>query len=173
MPFIFGNIIDRFQLAEWVVTIIVSAQFSFVAIGSLGMGSFLPRVNFRIISFIAILSMAVGNLISMLSPNPIWLVIGRCFTGLGEGMCLGIAHGLACYTKNPDRTFSVMMFIEVIFAALIILLVPTAIKQLGIEGYLFSDDGYFRHHCTIYSISARFNHGCFRIENRLSVSMVQ
>lgn len=134
MPFIFGNIIDRFELAEWVVTIIVSAQFSFVAIGSLGIGSFLPRVNFRIISFVAILSMAVGNLISMLSPNPIWLVIGRCFTGLGEGMCLGIAHGLACYTKNPDRTFSVMMFIEVIFAALIILLVPTAIKQLGIEG---------------------------------------
>ena len=134
LPFVLGALIEQHQQPEWVVSLIVSLQFTCIAISSLFVSFLLPRLNLKTILVTTVSLMIVGNIISALANSIPVMVLGRGLTGLGEGGTLACAYALGARTLNPDRTFSMIMLFATLFSLFFLITIPYVVENIGVSG---------------------------------------
>ena len=134
LPFVMGALVEQHRQPDWVVSLIVSLQFTCIAISSLSVSFSLPRLNLKTILVITVSLMIAGNIMSVLANSIPVMVFGRGLTGLGEGGTLACAYALGARTLNPDRTFSMIMFFATLFSLFFLITIPYVVESVGVKG---------------------------------------
>lgn len=129
-----GALVEQHRQPEWVVSLIVSLQFTCIAISSLYVSFSLPRLNLKTILAITVSLMIAGNIMSVVADSLPVMVFGRGLTGLGEGGTLACAYALGARTLNPDRTFSMIMFFATLFSLFFLITIPYVVESIGVSG---------------------------------------
>ena len=134
LPFVMGALVEQHRQPEWVVSLIVSLQFTCIAMSSLSVSFSLPRLNLKTVLAITVSLMIAGNIVSVVANSIPVMVFGRGLTGLGEGGTLACAYALGARTLNPDRTFSMIMFFATLFSLFFLVTIPYVVESVGLSG---------------------------------------
>ena len=131
LPFIVGGIVERYELAEGAAGIITSLQFATMGLVSIAIFNIVHKIDRRRWLLIAAGFILLGHALAMLSSSWTIFLIGRVFTGLGEGTALSIGNASAAGTRRPQLTYSILAITMVVTASVIYLFMPLLAEKTG------------------------------------------
>jgi predicted MFS family arabinose efflux permease len=133
-PFLLGAIVENYQISESAVSFIVSGRIALLALTTLMVSVFLPRLHLRRTALVAVSFAFFGNLISGFAGSVPALIVGRLITGVGEGACCGIGLALAARRRDPDRAFAIITFAAVVIVVGVLFVLPNVVEAVGQAG---------------------------------------
>jgi predicted MFS family arabinose efflux permease len=89
------------------------------------------RINWRTAAHFFLLGLIGMDLLSMLVKNPFALMGARFLQGLIGGMLVGMSYSIFARTKAPDRTFGVLLLVQVFAGGLGIMSLPLLVLRFG------------------------------------------
>jgi len=89
------------------------------------------RINWRNSAHILLLGLIGMDLLSMVIRNPFALMGARFMHGFVGGMLVGIAFSLFARTTAPDRTFGVLLLVQVFAGGLGVMSLPLLVPKFG------------------------------------------
>jgi predicted MFS family arabinose efflux permease len=106
------------------------------ACGAFAVAFLVRRIPWRPAARLFLLGLIVMDLISMLVRNPSALMGARFLHGLAGGMLVGLAFSIMARTSAPDRTFGVLLLLQVLAGGLGVMSLPLLVPRFG-TGVLF------------------------------------
>ncbi len=93
---------------------------------------FLVRhINWRTAAHFFLLGLITMDLLSMLVKNPFALMGARFLHGFIGGMLVGMSYSIFARTKAPDRTFGVLLLVQVFAGGLGVMSLPLLVPRFG------------------------------------------
>jgi predicted MFS family arabinose efflux permease len=89
------------------------------------------RINWRSAAHLLLLGLIGMDLLSMLAKNPFALMGARFLHGFIGGMLVGISFSIFARTTAPDRTFGVLLLVQVFAGGLGIMSLPLLVPRFG------------------------------------------
>ena len=129
-----GVSIDTFGLSEQQGGLLASTQLAAISLATLVVAPLVHRINRRRVFICGLLLSILSNGISILSVSMgsvTVLFLSRALCGTGEGFLIAIVFAIAAGTARPIKTFAVINYGAVGFAALIYLTSPYLMLTLG------------------------------------------
>ncbi len=89
------------------------------------------RVNWRSAAHLLLLGLIGMDLLSMLVKNPFGLMGARFLHGFIGGMLIGISFSIFARTTAPDRTFGMLLVVQVFTGGLGVMTLPLLVPKFG------------------------------------------
>ena len=89
------------------------------------------RINWRTAAHFFLLGLIVMDLLSMLAKNSFGLMGARFLHGFIGGMLVGMSYSIFARTKAPDRTFGVLLLVQVFAGGLGVMSLPLLVPRYG------------------------------------------
>ena len=89
------------------------------------------RINWRSAAHLLLLGLIGMDLLSMLVKNPFGLMGARFLHGFIGGMLIGISFSIFARTTAPDRTFGVLLLVQVFAGGLGVMSLPLLVPKFG------------------------------------------
>ncbi len=89
------------------------------------------RINWRTAAHFFLLGLIGMDLLSMLFKNPFALMGARFLHGFIGGMLVGTSYSIFARTKAPDRTFGVLLLVQVFAGGLGVMSLPLLVPRFG------------------------------------------
>jgi predicted MFS family arabinose efflux permease len=89
------------------------------------------RINWRSTAHLLLFGLISMDLLSMLVKNPFGLMGARFLHGFIGGMLVGISFSIFARTKAPDRTFGVLLLVQVFAGGLGVMSLPLLVPKFG------------------------------------------
>ena len=89
------------------------------------------RINWRAAAHFLLLGLIGMDLLSMLVKNPFALMGARFLHGFIGGMLVGISFSIFARTTAPDRTFGVLLLVQVFAGGLGVMSLPLLVPKFG------------------------------------------
>src|ERR1035441_7672987 len=89
------------------------------------------RINWRTPAHLLLLGLIGMDLLSMLFKDPFALMGARFLHGFLGGMLVGISFSLFARTTAPDRTFGVLLLVQVFAGGLGVMSLPLLVSKFG------------------------------------------
>jgi predicted MFS family arabinose efflux permease len=89
------------------------------------------RINWRSAAHLLLFGLIGMDLLSMLVKNPFGLMGARFLHGLIGGMLVGISFSIFARTTAPDRTFGVLLLVQVFAGGLGVMSLPLLVPRFG------------------------------------------
>ena len=89
------------------------------------------RINWRSAAHLLLLGLIGMDLLSMLVRNPFALMGARFLHGFIGGMLVGISFSIFARTTAPDRTFGVLLLVQVFAGGLGVMSLPLLVPKFG------------------------------------------
>jgi len=89
------------------------------------------RINWRSTAHLFLLGLIGMDLLSMLVKNPFALMGARFLHGFIGGMLVGISFSIFARTTAPDRTFGVLLLVQVFAGGLGVMSLPLLVPRFG------------------------------------------
>jgi len=89
------------------------------------------RIHWRTAAHFFLLGLIVMDLLSMLVKNPFALMGARFLHGFIGGMLVGMSYSIFARTKSPDRTFGVLLLVQVFAGGLGVMSLPLLVPKFG------------------------------------------
>ena len=89
------------------------------------------RINWRTAAHFCLFGLIGMDLLSMLLKNPFGLMGARLLHGFIGGMLVGISFSIFARTISPDRTFGVLLLVQVFAGGLGIMSLPLLVPRFG------------------------------------------
>ena len=89
------------------------------------------RINWRTAAHFFLLGLIGMDLLSMLFKNPFALMGARFLHGFIGGMLVGTSYSIFARTKAPDRTFGVLLLVQVFAGGLGVMSLPLLVPKFG------------------------------------------
>jgi MFS transporter, DHA1 family, inner membrane transport protein len=89
------------------------------------------RINWRTAAHFFLLGLIGMDLLSMLVKNPFALMGARFLHGFVGGMLVGMSYSIFARTKAPDRTFGVLLLVQVFAGGLGVMSLPLLVQRFG------------------------------------------
>ena len=91
------------------------------------------RVNWRTAAHSLLLALIAMDLLSMLVHHPFALMSVRFAHGFVGGMLVGLSYSIFARTEAPDRTFGVLLLVQVVLGGFGVMSLPLLVRELGIN----------------------------------------
>ena len=101
------------------------------ACGSFLIAFLVRRINWKSAAHLLLLGLIGMDLLSMLIKSPFALMSARFLHGLIGGMLVGISFSIFARTTAPDRTFGVLLLVQVFAGGLGVMSLPLLIPRFG------------------------------------------
>jgi len=96
--------------------------------------AFLVRhINWRSTAHLLLFGLISMDVLSMLVHNPFALMSVRFSHGFIGGMLVGLSYSIFARTKSPDRTFGVLLLVQVVLGGFGMMSLPLLVRQLGLN----------------------------------------
>ena len=96
--------------------------------------AFLVRhINWRSTAHLLLFGLISMDVLSMLVHNPFVLMSVRFSHGFIGGMLVGLSYSIFARTKSPDRTFGVLLLVQVVLGGFGMMSLPLLVRQLGLN----------------------------------------
>ncbi|MBZ5654823.1 MAG: MFS transporter [Acidobacteriia bacterium] len=89
------------------------------------------RINWRTAAHLFLLGLIGMDLLSMLAKNPFGLMGARFLHGFIGGMLVGMSYSIFARTEAPDRTFGVLLLVQVFAGGLGVMSLPLLVPRFG------------------------------------------
>jgi MFS transporter, DHA1 family, inner membrane transport protein len=89
------------------------------------------RIHWRSAAHWLLFGLIAMDLLSMLVKNPVALMGARFLHGFIGGMLVGMSYSIFARTKSPDRTFGVLLLIQVFAGGLGVMSLPLLVPMFG------------------------------------------
>lgn len=117
---------------------IASAEMWGLAVTTIALNFFATRFDWHKLTLGFLLIAVIGNLASIGQTDALSLGIVRTITGIGLGGMISLPFAMMGLTKNPDRNFGWIVTWVLIYGALGLFAMPTALAKVGLDGiYMF------------------------------------
>ena len=101
------------------------------ACGSFLIAFLVRRINWKSAAHLLLLGLIGMDLLSMLIKSPFALMSARFLHGLIGGMLVGISFSIFARTTAPDRTFGVLLLVQVFAGGLGVMSLPLLVPRFG------------------------------------------
>ncbi len=115
---------------------IASAEMFGIALATVGMSFLVKKVSWRRLCYCALMVVILGNTASAFNTGFDTFSLLRFIVGLGSGVLISLGYAIVGLTNNPDRNFSFMIVLVLLYSALILLAMPMAYAAIGMQGIL-------------------------------------
>ena len=117
---------------------IASAEMWGLAVTTIGLNFIAHKYDWQKLTFWFLLIAVVGNLASIGQTDLLTLGIIRTITGLGLGGMISLPFAMLGLTSNPDRNFGFTIVWVLIYGAVGLFLIPSALASIEMNGiYVF------------------------------------
>lgn len=134
VPLWVGAVIDSFGFSAETAGTIAAVEFTTVAIASYAVALRIHAFSVRKLCTIGFILLISANGVSILLDSAGGLTAVRAVAGLGKGLVISAAFGLAGRSTSPARAFALLNGGYTLFSAVTYFAVPFAIKESGAAG---------------------------------------
>lgn len=134
VPLWVGAVIDSFGFTAETAGTIASVEFAAVAFASYSVAMRIHLFSVRKLCAVGFVLLILANGTSTLIDNAGLLTACRAVAGIGKGLVISAAFGLAGRSTSPARAFALLNGGYTLFAAAIFFVMPFAIKAAGAAG---------------------------------------
>ncbi|MEJ8567966.1 MFS transporter [Elongatibacter sediminis] len=138
VPLWVGAVIDSFGFSAETAGTIAAVEFTTVAIASYTVALRIHRFNVRTLCGIGFTLLITANAVSSVLDSAATLTAVRAVAGIGKGLVISAAFGLAGRSTSPARSFALLNGGYTLFAAVTFFVVPFAIERYGAAGVWLS-----------------------------------
>lgn len=132
-PFIVTGLTDYAHLPPGEAGACVSAEMAGTGFGGAAAYLLLKRCDHRLLAFIALATVAGGNLLSVWADGLPGYASTRFVAGLGCGLSL-LAYSLLGMTARPEQNFALNNYVNLIAGAVVVFGVPWLFGLAGVNG---------------------------------------
>lgn len=133
MPAIVDGLIEGLGFSPEQAGNVGSANMYGAATGALAIVFLVKRLSWRPAAYVLLAMLAAADLLSMLIKVPEALIAFRFLHGLVGGALVGVGFSVIARTKNPDRTFGVLLVIQFGLGGLGNLYLPRLVPGFGVN----------------------------------------
>jgi predicted MFS family arabinose efflux permease len=134
VPLWVGAIIDDYGFSAETAGTVAAVEFGAVALTSFAIAARIHLFSVRRLLTIGLVLLIVANGVSTLVDSAATLTASRAVAGIGKGLVISAAFGLAGRSASPARSFALLNGGYTLFSALTYFVVPFAIKASGASG---------------------------------------
>lgn len=134
VPLWVGAVIDSFGFTAETAGTIAAVEFTTVAIASYAVAIRIHAFSVRKLCAIGFALLIVANAVSTQLDSASTLTAVRAVAGVGKGLVISAAFGLAGRSTSPARAFALLNGGYTLFAAVTYYTLPYAIKDFGAAG---------------------------------------
>ena len=134
VPLWVGSIIDSFGISAETAGTIAAVEFTTVALASFAVAPRIHQFSVRMLCTVGLGLLIAANGIATLLDSVGPLLVCRATAGLGKGLVISAAFGLAGRSVAPARSFALLNGGYALFSVLTFLVVPFAITASGAAG---------------------------------------
>lgn len=134
VPLWIGAIIDSFGISAETAGLIAAVEFTTVAVASFAVAPRIHQFSVRMLCTIGLGLLITANASATLLDSVGPLLVCRAVAGLGKGLVISAAFGLAGRSVSPARSFALLNGGYALFSVLTFLVVPLAITASGAAG---------------------------------------
>ena len=117
---------------------IASAEMWGLAVTTIGLNFIAHKYDWQKLTFWFLLIAVIGNLASIGQTDLLTLGIIRTITGLGLGGMISLPFAMMGLTSNPDRNFGFTIVWVLVYGAVGLFLIPSALASIEMNGiYVF------------------------------------
>jgi len=138
MPTIVSGLIEALGFTNQQAGNVASANMYGAAVGALLIVFIIKRLNWQLASTLFLSGLIVIDLLSIKLTDPTTLLIVRFIHGFVGGMLVGTGFSLMARTRQPDRTFGVLLFVQFGFGGLGIMFIPGMVPEFGTQVLFYS-----------------------------------
>ena len=102
------------------------------AIGAFGVIFYIQKINWRIAVALLLLALIIIDLSCIVITDPKTLALVRFIHGCVGGSLVGIGFAVTARTKDPDKTFGVLLVVQFGLGGLGMMFIPQLVPQFGI-----------------------------------------
>jgi len=103
------------------------------ACGAFLMAFLVRHIHWRSTAHLLLFGLIGMDLISMLVHNPFALMSVRFSHGFIGGMLVGLSYSIFARTEGPDRTFGVLLLVQVVLGGVGVMSLPLLVRELGLN----------------------------------------
>ena len=115
---------------------IASAETMGITLGTIAIILLQSRINWRHIFTVTLLVVIAGNIASFLASDFETFRLTRYVTGFGAGCLLSLSYVVIALSDKHDRNFGLMIMTTLIYAALLVFLLPTLYGAYGFKSLM-------------------------------------
>lgn len=113
---------------------LASAETLGITLGTIAIILLQSRINWRHIFTATLLLVIGGNIASALAGDFETFRLTRYLTGFGAGCILSLSYVVIALSDKHDRNFGLMIMVTLVYAALLVFLLPTLYGAFGFKG---------------------------------------
>ncbi|AHL33371.1 MFS transporter [Pseudomonas brassicacearum] len=133
-PILGGALIDQLGLPLNAIGAIFAAELMAMAIACGVCALFMVNVDRRRFALVALLILAVGNLVSTQLHSQAGLVISRMVCGASGGAVMAVVYATAALRTSKDATFAVINIGNLLWGMLLVTSMPLILQAFGVNG---------------------------------------
>jgi predicted MFS family arabinose efflux permease len=142
------GLVSSFGLSEQQVGYVASAEVWGIALTTLALALHGGRTAAHRVVLLSLGLFVAGNLLSLLTRDPLLFTACRFLTGLGSGGLVSLTFTQIGLTSKPDRNFGFLIMGVLTYGALGLWAMPSLLAGIGVEGVilcfaLFGASGLF------------------------------
>ncbi len=130
------GLVEEFGFSEQAVGYIASAEVWGIALTSIAMAIWGHSISWRMLMHGSLVLCVVGNVASLATQDEIGFALLRFIVGLGSGGLISITFTAMGLTANPDRNYGYLIMGVLIYGALGLWAIPSALAAFGMVGVL-------------------------------------
>jgi predicted MFS family arabinose efflux permease len=113
---------------------VVAAEIGSSALAASALTARKEMSDLRLLAGAALALLIVCDLLSYFTGSPAVFIACRVLSSAGVGALFAIGNAAAAVSRDPQRVYSSMMFVTVLFASILYLLAPWSVEHLGPRG---------------------------------------
>ncbi|WHS58267.1 MFS transporter [Pseudomonas sp. G2-4] len=133
-PILGGALIDQLGLPLNAIGAIFAVELMAMAIACGLCALFMASVDRRRFALVALLILAVGNLVSTQLHSQAGLVISRMICGASGGAVMAVVYATAALRTSKDATFAVINIGNLLWGMLLVTSMPLILQAFGVNG---------------------------------------
>lgn len=133
LPVIVGGLVSDLALGDHTAGYIVAADMAGFALASLVSYLWLPRANWRTISYLASIIFIIANLMSISIESSIPLFMIRFIAGFSAGTVSASVVSAIAKTENPDRLYGFWLITQFAYAIVGFMFAPCLLGRWTID----------------------------------------
>jgi predicted MFS family arabinose efflux permease len=131
MPAIVSGLIEALNFTNQQAGSVGSANMYGAAFGALFIIWFVKRMNWQLVSVALLLTLIVIDLASITISDPTTLIAIRFVHGLVGGMLVGTGFSVMARTKEPDKSFGMLLIVQFGLGGLGVMFIPGLVPHFG------------------------------------------
>jgi predicted MFS family arabinose efflux permease len=131
MPAVVSGLKEGLAFTNQQAGFVSSANLYGAAIGALTAVFLIKRINWRVWSYVLLISLIAIDGICIFIQDPTLMVVVRFIHGLTGGLLVGIGFGIISRTTEADKTFGYLLFIQWGLGGLGLMFLPELVPSYG------------------------------------------